>query len=339
MRHKYVPLVTAAAAFLLSAAITHAQVVAFDTNIQPGNQSWTGNLGLDFNVTAGHPILVTALGAFDNNADGFTGTVNVTIYNRDTVVQVCGPVAISGTVGTLVNGNRFIALTAPCVLPPGNYSVVAQGFNATDLNGNVGCVGNPAPTCVGPNPFTASALNTGGGLISFPGTGRYDSNAALDYPLLIDPNTNPYLAGTFQFQAVLAPTMTKTIATPLGDPDMNLGQTARITIKVINPNPIPLTNASFNDPLPSGLSFSNPVNVAVTCAAGTDPSGGVIFVNLATVPANGYCAVSFDVDGLAIGPQVNTTSTVTTNEAPPGGPATATVNVRWPYWYWFFAES
>jgi hypothetical protein len=186
-------------------AIAGAQTtIAYDAVAQVGNQHWTGNLGLDFNVNS--TIVVTALGAFNaNGAAGFVGTVNVQIFNRTTATGV-GPVAtLSGTVGTLIHGDRFVSVT-PFILPPGSYSVVAVGFSATDLNGNITCQGNPDPSCISGNPFILSAEYPGEGSISFVGQGRYDSNATLDYPTLIltgspTPPSNSFLAGTFQFQA------------------------------------------------------------------------------------------------------------------------------------------
>jgi hypothetical protein len=44
-----------------------------------------------------------------------------------------------------------------------------------------------------------------------------------------------------------------------------------------------------------------------------------------------------NVTGTAIGVQTNTTSTVTSNEAPPGDPATASISVDFLFFYWFFA--
>src|SRR5947199_6669166 len=96
----------AAGLLLLSASISQAQVIAYDAPSQPGNQAWPGNLGLDFDVNAGHSIIVTSLGAFDNLGNGFTGgTVNVAIFNRVTGLQV-GPSQTftgtsTGTAGTL----------------------------------------------------------------------------------------------------------------------------------------------------------------------------------------------------------------------------------------------
>ena len=182
------PLFVVAAIALVFTSAAYAQTsVAYDNPVWAGNQAWTGNLGLDFNVNS--PIRIQALGAFDNNADGFTGTVNVAIFSLDTSTMVAGPVALTGTSGILHNGARFIPLATPVALQPGHYTVVAVGFNATDLNGNEHNGGWNAPT-----------LNDGGGLISFVGTGRYDFNTTLDIPAIIDVGPPAvYAAGTFAF--------------------------------------------------------------------------------------------------------------------------------------------
>jgi hypothetical protein len=195
------PLVTAAALFL-SMIPTYAQTIAYDAPaVQPGNQNFTGNLGLDFDVS--QPIVIQALGAFDSNGDGITGPVQVAIFNRDTTSQVTPAVTFAGN-GTLVNEDRFLPLVPAVVLGPGHYSVVAVGFGAADLNGNSGCVGNAAASCFGGNTFKLSKEN-GDGLITFVGSGRFDGNATLDYPTTVDGGpSNRYLAGTFQFIAFQA---------------------------------------------------------------------------------------------------------------------------------------
>src|SRR5436190_1438802 len=84
-------------AVLLTARQGRAQIIAYDAPLQPGNQAWTGNLGLDFDVNS--PIRITSLGAFDNNGDGFTGTVTVGIFDRSTTAQVGVSTLVSGTAG------------------------------------------------------------------------------------------------------------------------------------------------------------------------------------------------------------------------------------------------
>jgi hypothetical protein len=175
----------------VAALSASAQTISYDAAVQPGNQAWTGNLGLDFDVNA--MIVVSSLGAFNSNAPGgFAGTIQVAIFNRDTAAQIGGSVSLTGTAGTLINGDRFQTLLTPIALPAGHYSIVAVGFSAADLNGNTNFSG-----------ITPSTENTGGGLISFVGGGRYDSNTTLDFPAIVGTGpSNSLLAGTFQFAAL-----------------------------------------------------------------------------------------------------------------------------------------
>jgi hypothetical protein len=120
---------------------------------------------------------------------------------------------LPGTAAPLVNGSRMATWAGfPFILTPGHYSVVAVGFSAADLNGNA---------TAGP-PFVPSAENSGGGLISFVGNGRYDSNTSLDFPLTCagcpGTPTNIFLAGTFGFTAVAAPTLRKVSGRPASRP-------------------------------------------------------------------------------------------------------------------------
>ena len=77
----------AAAATLALAALAPVAARAQTTAISLpagtiGNQSCTGALGIDFDVT--QAINVTALGAFDSGTDGFATAKNVRIYDRTT---------------------------------------------------------------------------------------------------------------------------------------------------------------------------------------------------------------------------------------------------------------
>jgi hypothetical protein len=318
----------AAAAWLLSTSITHAQTIAYDVQVQPGNQNWQGNLGLDFNVNAGHPIVVSTLGAFDNNGDGFAGTVNVAIFDRNTTAQVGPAATFTGTTGTLVNGNRFLAVT-PFVLPPGNYSVVAVGFSNTDANGNTSL---PASSLI------PSTENTGG-LISFVGTGRYDSNTSLDFPAIVPAATpsNVFLAGTFQFTAAaVPPILTKTFAVG----SIGVGDTTALTFSLTSPN-TPLTGLGFTDTLPSGLQVAAPNGLTGSCGGGTTTAtagSNSISVSGTTLGSGASCTFSVNVTAITEGTQNNTTSTVTDNEGLTGAPASASLEVISSslFFLWFF---
>lgn len=329
--------IMAVGAFLLSGAMVNAQIPAYDSGLLPGNQAWTGNLGLDFDVGS-RDIIVTNLGVFDNFGNGFQGSVTVGIFDRDSGVQVSPSVTIFGTGGTLVNGDRFVSIS-PVRLPAGgHFSVVAVGFSATDLNGNAGCVGNAVDACVAANPFAPSIENTGGGLISFVGHGRYDANTTLDFPVTIDPAaiSNPYLAGTFQFQGLVAPPVTKSFPTPNGSP--NVGSTVPAQFSVSNPNPVPLTGVTFTDVLPSGLQVQSPNGLTGSCTAGSTGSvpttTNTITFN-GTLAPGGSCTFSVNTVAIAQGPQTNGPITVSSNEAPPGTSAPASLFVS-DWWLWFF---
>lgn len=151
-----------------------------------GNQTWTGDLGMDFNVN--NTIVVNALGVYDSGQDGIIGHLYAEIFNRDTALPVTSILSFTGTQGTPINGSRFQNLTTPVTLAPGSYSIVSWGYGSNDPNGN---------TSGGPG---TSTLNTGGGLISFVGSARYDGVGGGLYPTIIDGGpVNRYYAGTFDF--------------------------------------------------------------------------------------------------------------------------------------------
>lgn len=185
----------AAAAMTMIALPAHADFIALDSTRASGNQSWTGPLGMDFNVLA--PIWVTKLGAFDSGSNGFSVPISVGIFDRNTGSLV-GSSASLTTSNTIVEGtgtnNRFFDI-ADFMLAVGFYSIVADGYSSSEQNGNTG-LGGTGPT-----------IDTGGGLIAFTGSARYGTaGQALVYPTTIDGGpANRYDAGTFQFRAVPEP--------------------------------------------------------------------------------------------------------------------------------------
>ncbi|MCP5152545.1 MAG: hypothetical protein H6983_00175 [Ectothiorhodospiraceae bacterium] len=165
-----------------------AAVVALDSVRGIGNQSYTGALGMDFDVLA--PIAVTHLGAFDSGQDGFGGaSIAVGIFDRGTQALVTGLSASIDSGDGLTGQSRYEDI-ADIVLGVGQYSIVAHGFGSANPNGNAGSTGSP-PT-----------IDDGGGLIQFVGTARFLSAGSLVWPTVIDGGPpNRYDAGTFQFTA------------------------------------------------------------------------------------------------------------------------------------------
>jgi hypothetical protein len=180
---------------LMGVVSVQAATIAYSDPAGAGNQAFTGNLSLDFDVES--PISVTALGVFNASGSGtITGTIDVAIYDNFGN-QVVGPVAFNGVFAPGPGFDVFQSIT-PVTLAAGLYSVDAVGFSATDLNGNIN-LGGSGPT-----------LNTGGGLLAFDGA-TYDGSTVLDDPATCagcqaapSPQNVQFDAGTFEFQSAIA---------------------------------------------------------------------------------------------------------------------------------------
>jgi uncharacterized repeat protein (TIGR01451 family) len=105
------------------------------------------------------------------------------------------------------------------------------------------------------------------------------------------------------------------------------------TITVTNPNAVPLTNVQFSDTMPAGIDLIT--QTGGTCST-LATGGGMFSINpgaetlssTSNVLAAGQsCTITLSVRGAAIGAHVNTTSQVTSNEAPPGTAASGTLTV------------
>jgi len=175
---------------LFSPRLASAETWAYTDPAASGNQNWTGNLGMDFTVN--QSIAVDALGIFNASGSGtITNPIKVAIYNNDgSFTQAVSAITFSGSYA-LGPGTYDVSQSIPeVILAPGNYSIVAVGFGPSDPNGN---------TSGGPG---VSTEDTGGGLITFTGTARYDANTSIDFPDILDGGpANRYNAGTFEFQA------------------------------------------------------------------------------------------------------------------------------------------
>lgn len=161
-----------------------------------GNQSWTGPLGLDFDVTGPSNILITHLGAFDSGQDGLNSAIRVGIFDRISGLLL-GDTTLVGAVDPLDGVWRMQALATPFVLQAGGqYSVVALGYGSLEQNYNTQGSG-------------FAATPNGGGYLSFVGSSRYDGPSSFVLPTTLDGSAIRYGAGTFAFAPVPEPfTMT-----------------------------------------------------------------------------------------------------------------------------------
>ena len=105
------------------------------------------------------------------------------------------------------------------------------------------------------------------------------------------------------------------------------------TITVTNPNAVPLTNVQFNDTMPAGIDLIT--QTGGTCST-LATGGGIFSINPGTgtfsstsnvLAAGQSCTITVSVRGSVIGAHINTTSQVTSSEAPPGTAASGTLTV------------
>lgn len=148
-----------------------------------GNQGWGGTLGLDFNVLA--PIRVTALGAFDSNADGIAGLLRTAIFRSDGALAT--PIASFQNIGNLTGHSYlFQSLAAPVILTPGSYQLASWGYGGMDPNFNT-YGANPGPV----------TFNTLGGRLAAVGSRYGMPDDAGQIALLGDNGATRYGAGSF----------------------------------------------------------------------------------------------------------------------------------------------
>jgi len=105
------------------------------------------------------------------------------------------------------------------------------------------------------------------------------------------------------------------------------------TITVTNPNAVPLTNVQFSDTMPAGIDLIT--QTGGTCST-LATGGGIFSINPGTdtfsstsnvLAAGQSCTITVSVKGTVIGAHINTTSPVTSSEAPPGAAASGTLTV------------
>lgn len=146
------------------------------------------------------------------------------------------------------------------------------------------------------------------------------------------------------------PEVPPTISKKFGVAQIPLGGTTTLTFTIANPNPAivnsSLGTTSFTDTLPAGLVVASPNGLTVNglCGDGNEVITAVAGSSMISftipdicapdcdtscvgVPCSSSCTFSVNVTGITTGTKINTTSTLTSDEAPDGGPASDTLAV------------
>src|SRR5437868_5716837 len=148
-------------------------------------------------------------------------------------------------------------------------------------------------------------------------------------PILTAVLISASFAGTAFAQAA-SPVITKSFNPAL----VALNGNSIATITVTNPNAaVPVTNVQFNDTMPAGIDLIT--QTGGTCST-LATGGGIFSINPGTdtfsstsnvLAAGQSCTITVSVRGATIGAHINTTSQVTSSEAPPGAAASGTLTV------------
>jgi uncharacterized repeat protein (TIGR01451 family) len=140
-------------------------------------------------------------------------------------------------------------------------------------------------------------------------------------------------AATAFAQAASAVTASAVITKSFSPAVVALNGSSIGTITVTNPNAFPLTNVQFSDTMPAGIDLIT--QTGGTCST-LATGGGIFSINPGTdtfsstsnvLAAGQSCTITVSVRGTVIGAHINTTSPVTSSEAPPGAAASGTLTV------------
>ncbi len=145
------------------------------------------------------------------------------------------------------------------------------------------------------------------------------------------------LVGTLFSETVFAQAAPAVITKSFNPAVVALNGSSIATITVTNPNAaLPLTSVQFSDTMPAGINLIT--QTGGTCS--TPATGGgmfsinpgtEIFSSTSSVLAGGQsCTITVSVLGTIIGTHLNTTSQVTSSNAPAGPAASATLTVTGP---------
>jgi hypothetical protein len=254
----------------------------------------TGSPGTVFSIVAANTA------AFDGATDVVIGVVNTTSATL-TGLSLASPAAspgifvLTGPPGDGICAYRpFLFNGQSCNVPGSGFTFPFNYLGSAVQYSNVGPGGNSGTVNFMPG-------------IPFGGTGYFSlENLTSSAQALLQP---PIFTKRFLVNPV------------------QTGSFVPLKFDIVNPSSVPLTGVSFSDMLSPGLNKVGAIT-AVGCGAFVDGSTST-FINVsgATVAAIGTCSMTVVLSAGSPGVFLNTSSTVTSNEAAPGGPDMDTLTV------------
>jgi uncharacterized repeat protein (TIGR01451 family) len=280
-------------------------------------------------ITPGIKPNVTSAVTSDQSLDGNPASASLTVLLPPSISKAFTPNkivpgGISALSLTITNPNSFAALTGVAftdTLPAGLVVATPNGLTNTCVGTATAVAGSGTVTLSGAT-LAASAVCTVTANVTSP-----TDNIYINSVQVTSTNGGPGNTSTATLFVARPPVLTKTfgaVAVPQGQP-------VSVTFSVTNPNAVvTLTGIAFTDNLPTGLVVATPNGLTGACGGGTITAvAGSSSITLAgaTLVAGASCTFSVNVVSKFTGVYINTTSTVTSNEAIPGAPASAVLAV------------
>jgi hypothetical protein len=317
-----------------------------------------GSIGVNASCIFSVNVLASTAGNFLNTTSNVVNAIPGGPFTGNTasdllIVVPIRPPTINKTFGEVtVPINGITGLSFTITNPNPTVTLTGIGFTDTLPAGLVVATPNGLTGSCGAGSIIAIA---GSGAISLTGA-TLAASASCSFSLEINAltegvknnSTTPVTsneggngnAATATIRVASPPALTKVFT----DSELQIfgpSNSTTLTFTLTNPNSMTtLTGLAFTDALPSGLIVSTPNGLTGSCDAGTitaTAGSNSISLSGATLAAGASCTFSVTVTGISIGVQTNITSTLTSNEAPPGAPATASTSVDFLFFYWFFA--
>jgi hypothetical protein len=318
-----------------SVVVTTPTTGSVPTQIQIQNPTTTSAL---FNVTYSDGTTIESNfgvnfiheGSFPNGAGVRLTITAVPVFTKSFVPSTILP---NGTSTLSFNISNPTLLTMMGVaftdaLPAGVIVATPNGLTGTCQGGSITATAGSSSVSLSGATFAPSATCTFSVTVVGTTEGSHANSAQVT-------TTNEGNGGTATatLRVGTAPILTKSF----GQLSVGAMSSASLSFTLKNPNAsLTLDGLSFSDTLPAGLVISTPNGLTGSCGGGTITAvAGTSLVSLsgATLAAGASCTFSVNVmnNATVAGSVTNTTSTVTSNEAPAGAAASATLFLGDPF--------
>jgi uncharacterized repeat protein (TIGR01451 family) len=296
-----------------------------------------GNGQCQFSVSvvgtaAGQYVNTTGNVTSANGGTGNTATAGLVVAAQATIAKAFGAseIPLMGTTPltfTVTNPNAATALTGVAFT-----DTLPAGLVVATPNGVTGSCGAGTITAT----QSTNVISLSGASIATSASCTFSVNVTGIAPGLQNNTTGNVSSNESGFGGtasasviVVAP---PSISSAFSPTSVAQGTSTSLLFTLTNPagNAAALTGVGFTDTLPAGLVVATPNNVTGSCGGGaiTAASGtNTVMLSGATLPLNGACTFSVDVNAASTGTLTNTTGNVTSANGGTGATASAQLTV------------